>query len=186
MDAKTLRRNCFALAALAAFAGCSSTSEEEMPPSVAIRLEETSVQEAKNRMVLKRLLGREDLSLGRMMARSVEEELEADGITARSPAVASRGTRDEAFTALRGDGGERGLFVIHMGTWDLEAISTSGKATVDYEFLLFDANGREIWTEGVSRRTVTLRTGEQRDIEAFIRRLAVESLRSRPLRTRPP
>jgi hypothetical protein len=181
MDRTTLRRLGLAVAALASLAGCSSTPREEMPRSVAIRVEEESAQEAKNRMVLKRLLGRESLSLGQMMARCVEEELEADGITARTPGVASRGSRAEALEALRGDGGERALFIITMGTWDLESISASGQVAVEYEFLLLDGrDGREIWEESVSRRTVTLRTGENRDIEAFLRRLAVESLRSRP------
>lgn len=180
MDRKSMRRLGLALTALAALAGCSSTPREEMPRSVAIRLEEDTVQEAKNRMVLKRLLGRESLSLGAMMARCVEEELEADGITARTPAVASRGSREEALEALRGDGGERGMFVVRMGAWDLESIGASGKASVEYEFVVLHADGHEIWSERVGRRTVTLRTGEQRDIEAFIRRLTVESLRGRP------
>ncbi|MEK7466156.1 MAG: hypothetical protein AAB074_01970 [Planctomycetota bacterium] len=179
MARKTLRRLGLALAA-AALAGCASTSGEEMPHLVAIRLEEESSQVEKNRMVLKRLLGRESLSLGAMMARCVEDELVADGIEARTPGVASRGTRNDALAALRGDGGERALFVVRMGIWDLEAVATSGQASVEYEFLLFHADGHEIWSETVGRRTVTLRTGEQRDIEAFIRRLTVESLRGRP------
>ncbi len=181
MGRTTLRRYLSSLAAFASLAGCSSAPREHTPQSLALRIEEAVEQEAKSRMVLKSLLGRESLSIGGLMARAVEEELEADGIEVRTAAAASQGTREEALAALRADGGAEGLLVVRVGEWQLDAVFTAGQATVEFDFVILGASdGRVIWTGSVPRRTVTLRTGEQRDIDAFVRRLAVETLRSRP------
>lgn len=181
MGRTALPRYLFPLAALATLAGCASPSREKTPGSLALRIEEAVEQEARSRMVLKRLLGRESLSIGGLMARAVEEELDADGIEVRRDSTPSQGTREEALAALRAGGGPEGLLVVRMGEWDLDAVFTAGQATVEFEFLILGvSDGRVIWTGAVPRRTVTLRTGEQRDIDAFVRRLAVETLRSRP------
>lgn len=181
MDRTALRRIRLALTAFALLPGCAAAPEASLPRTLALRLEEPSAQEARGRMVLKRLLGRDAGTIGELMARAVREELEADGFVVEESAGVSEGTREEALARLRASGGAEGLLLVRAGEWELGVVEASGKATVEYELAIIDvSDGREAWAERVPRRTVTLRTGEQRDIEAFIRRLAVETLRSRP------
>lgn len=181
MDRTALRRIRLALTAFALLPGCAAAPEASLPRTLALRLEEPSAQEARGRMVLKRLLGRDAGTIGELMARAVREELEADGFAVQGAAGVSEGTRGEALARLREGGGAEGLLVVRVGEWDLGVVETAGKATVEFELAILAASdGREAWAERVARRTVTLRTGEQRDVEAFVRRLAVEALRSLP------
>ncbi|MCC6738997.1 MAG: hypothetical protein IT452_08110 [Planctomycetia bacterium] len=181
MARTALRRIRLALTAFALLPGCAAAPDASLPRTLALRLEEPSAQEARGRMVLKRLLGRDAGTIGELMARAAQEEFEADGFAVEEAAGASEGTREEALERLRASGGAEGLLVVRVGEWDLGVVETAGKATIEYELeILAAADGRASWTEKVSRRTVTLRTGEQRDIEAFVRRLVVEALRSLP------
>jgi hypothetical protein len=158
-------------------AGCASAPSPAITGPVAVVLVADPGQIEADRQVLSRILGDRARSIGELLRDAAARDLAGRGhqATSEQPPAA---TVEEAIA--RGPSGGH-ILVVQPGRWDLETASSTGRAVVEFRLTLFDvAGGSPTWTHNRGRRTVALRTGEARDIEAFVERVAAEAMRELP------
>ena len=164
---------------LLALAGCAGTPDAARLEAVVVVVQEDQARTERDGPVLRLLLGEDSRTAGELMRDAVVDELAKSARAAFSapPGAAFGDTLDR----LRSEGGADGLLWIRMGPWTLDSVNTSTMVTIEHEFTLYRvADGAVVWSYRVPRRTVALRPGEQRDLAAFVRRVAIEALREAP------
>lgn len=157
--------------------GCASPPPADVPRSVALVLREEAASGEAGRTILRRLVG-DRRSPGELMAAEIREELHRRGVDVQD---APQGLdRAGAIDWAREGGRAGGILEVEVGRWDLESVG-NGTATVEHGLTLVRASdGTVAWEFRRRRAVMTLRTVEQRDLAAFVQRMAIEAMRGYP------